>query len=228
MLEVKNVSKEFHDLRTGDVVLKNISFKLKKGELASLIGPSGCGKTVLLKIIAGLESADGEVSVRSGRPVIVWQDYRLFPWRTLYRNVAYPLEIRKMDAEEIQKRVKDILEMLHIWEFRDYYPYQLSGGQQQRAAIARALNAEAKLLLLDEPFSNIDWRRTNLFFKELTDIQKKKDLTIMLVTHDIMNAMRYSDKVIVMSQRPSRVKAVLASNHRYTIGMQKRIQNLME
>lgn len=223
MLKIKNLSKSFGNLE----VLKDLTFNIKEKSFTSIIGPSGCGKTVLLKIISGLEGfTNGEVNLKNGvNPIIIWQDFRLFPWRTLYKNVLLPLE--EKEIEDKSKKVIDLLKFIGLYEFRDYYVHQLSGGMQQRAALARALITEPKLLLLDEPFSNIEWRKTQEFYTELKRIQKEKHLTLIQVTHDIPNALKYSDKIIVLSQRPGKIKAVF-TNVENIEEMKDRILKLLE
>lgn len=223
MLKVKNLSKSFGNLE----VLEELSFKIKEKDFVSIIGPSGCGKTVLLKIISSLDKpTSGELAISNGvNPIIIWQDFRLFPWRTVYENVLLPIEEKEIQNKE--KKVNDLLKFINLEEFRDYYIHQLSGGMQQRVALARALITEPKLLLLDEPFSNIEWRKTQDFYLELKRIQKEKKLTIIQITHDIPNALKYSDKIIVLSQRPAKIKAVL-SHIQNDEEMQKRILDLLE
>ncbi|MBU1201484.1 MAG: ATP-binding cassette domain-containing protein [Nanoarchaeota archaeon] len=223
MLKIKKLSKSFENLE----VLRELSFNVNEKDFISIVGPSGCGKTVLLKIISGLENpTKGEVVINKGvNPIIIWQDFRLLPWRTVYENVLLPLE--EKEIRDKNKKVSDLLKFIGLEEFKDYYIHQLSGGMQQRVALARALITEPKLLLLDEPFSNIEWRKTQEFYEELKRIQEKKKLTVIQITHDIPNTLKYSDKIIVLSQRPARIKAVF-SNIKNNEEMQKRILNLLE
>ncbi|MFH1053864.1 MAG: ABC transporter ATP-binding protein [Candidatus Woesearchaeota archaeon] len=225
MLKVKNLSKSFGYLE----VLSNISFSVNKGQFISIIGPSGCGKTVLLKIISDLEKMNsGEICLKKGiNPIIIWQDFKLFPWRTVYQNVMLPIEEKKIDKNIKRKRVDELIKFISLEEFKDYYAHQLSGGMQQRIALARALITEPELLLLDEPFSNIEWRKTQEFYQELIRIQKEKKLTIIQATHDIPNAIKYSDEIIILSQRPARIKAVF-TNIKNSENIKERVLKLLE
>ena len=225
MLKVNKLSKSFGNLE----VLRDITLNIKEGQFVSIIGPSGCGKTVLLKIIAGLEKPSaGKIKIKEDtNPIIIWQEFRLLPWRTVYGNIIFPIEEGEIKLEIKKKKADEILKFIGLHEFRDYYIHQLSGGMQQRVALARALITEPKLLLLDEPFSNIEWRKTQEFYKELKRIQKEKKLTLIQVTHDILNALEYSDKMIILSQRPARIKAVL-SNLKNTNEIQRKTLQLLE
>ena len=225
MLKVNKLSKSFGNLE----VLRDITLNIKEGQFVSIIGPSGCGKTVLLKIIAGLEKPSaGKIKIKEDtNPIIIWQEFRLLPWRTVYGNIIFPIEEGEIKLEIKKKKADEILKFIGLHEFRDYYIHQLSGGMQQRVALARALITEPKLLLLDEPFSNIERRKTQEFYKELKRIQKEKKLTLIQVTHDILNALEYSDKMIILSQRPARIKAVL-SNLKNTNEIQRKTLQLLE
>ena len=224
-MKVNKLSKSFGNLE----VLRDITLNIKEGQFVSIIGPSGCGKTVLLKIIAGLEKPSaGKIKIKEDtNPIIIWQEFRLLPWRTVYGNIIFPIEEGEIKLEIKKKKADEILKFIGLHEFRDYYIHQLSGGMQQRVALARALITEPKLLLLDEPFSNIEWRKTQEFYKELKRIQKEKKLTLIQVTHDILNALEYSDKMIILSQRPARIKAVL-SNLKNTNEIQRKTLQLLE
>lgn len=223
MLKVNKIAKSFLNLE----VLKDISFNVKKGQFVSIIGPNGCGKTVLLKIIAGIErSYTGKVRLQEeANPIILWQDYRLFPWKTVFENVMFPLG--EQDKNKKEECVDQLLNYVGLNEFKNYYLHQLSGGMQQKVALARALITEPKILLLDEPFSNIEWYKTQEFYQNLKKIQQQKKLTVLQVTHDIPNAVKYSDKIIVLSHRPTRVKAVF-SDVKEKSRIQRRILNSLK
>lgn len=212
-LEVKNLIKWFGKDRAVD----NVSFSIPKGHFLTLLGPSGCGKTTTLMSIAGLHSID-EGSIRVGGMVytdpakhlflapeqrdigMVFQSYAIWPHMTVAQNVAYPLEIRKIDRSEIEARVADTLKLIGLADFADKLATQLSGGQQQRASLARAIVAKPRLLLFDEPLSNLDLKLREKMRVELKRIQKEVGITSIYVTHDQSEALVMSDDIIVMSK----------------------------
>ncbi|MDR7080298.1 putative spermidine/putrescine transport system ATP-binding protein [Neobacillus niacini] len=192
-------------------ILKDLNLSIEKGELVSLLGPSGCGKTTTLRVIAGLiEPNDGEFLVDNQNltkvPVhkrefgMVFQSYALFPHLTIKENVAFGLKLRKEKKNNIDKKVKDILEITGLEALSDRYPKQLSGGQRQRVALARALVIEPKLLLLDEPLSNLDAKLRLSMRIEIKRIQSKLGITSVFVTHDQEECFSISDKVAVMNK----------------------------
>jgi putative spermidine/putrescine transport system ATP-binding protein len=192
-------------------ILKDLNLSIEKGELVSLLGPSGCGKTTTLRVIAGLiEPNDGEFLVDSQNltkvPVhkrefgMVFQSYALFPHLTIKENVAFGLKLRKEKKNSIDKKVKDILAITGLEELGDRYPKQLSGGQRQRVALARALVIEPKLLLLDEPLSNLDAKLRLAMRIEIKRIQRQLGITTVFVTHDQEECFSISDRVAVMNK----------------------------
>ena len=192
-------------------VLKGLNLEVKEGELVSLLGPSGCGKTTTLRVVAGfiepesgVFSLDGEdltkVPVHKRNFGIVFQSYALFPHLNVYDNVAFGLKMRKLDKQQIDQKVKNILEVCGLSEFEKRFPQQMSGGQRQRVALARALVIEPKLLLLDEPLSNLDAKLRINMRMEIKRIQKKLGITTLFVTHDQEECFSISDKVAVMNQ----------------------------
>jgi len=198
--EVKQLNKSFGD----KLLLKNISFGAQKGDIISFVGPSGVGKTTLLKMIAGLEQPDsGEILFTSRHSdhnpaVMVFQDFMLFPNMTVYDNIAFGLRARKTDKKQIEEKVHEMLECFQIQDKRQQYPTSLSAGQQQRVAIARAMVISPSILLLDEPFANLDKNLkadTALFIHQT---QKKFKTTTIAVMHDQEEAFRMSDKIGVM------------------------------
>lgn len=208
MVEVKleNIVKTFGET----VALKGIDLHIKHGELFTLLGPSGCGKSTTLRIIAGLDFPDSgriffddqEVTYLSSSErgaVLVFQNYALWPHMTVYDNIAYGLKIRKLPKEEIDRKVRWALELVKLEGFEDRYPTQLSGGQQQRVAIARAIVVEPKLLLLDEPLSNLDAKLRLEMRSEIRRIQRELGITVLYVTHDQEEAMAISDRIAVMN-----------------------------
>lgn len=206
-ITIKNIEKYFGKNK----ILDNININIEKGEFVSLLGPSGCGKTTLLRIISGLESKNsGEIYVEdkdiskvspAKRNIgIVFQNYVLFPNLTVYENIAYGLVNKKIEKEEIEKRVNDILDKIDLKHIKHKYPRQLSGGQQQRVALARAVVLSPKILLLDEPLSALDAKVREALRKEIKALQKDLEITTIMVTHDQEEALTMSDKIVVMNQ----------------------------
>ena len=211
-IEIHNVNKSFDDVR----VLNGFSLDVRPGSFVSLIGPSGCGKSTLLRIIGGLEKQydgtvflDGERVTRAGSDRgFAFQGSNLFPWLTVEGNVAFGLKARKIYREKKQD-VMDIIKLVGLSGFENSYPHQISGGMQQRASLARALVGHPKVLLLDEPLGALDaFTRMNLQ-DEILRIKNENDMTMLMVTHDVDEAIYMSDRVVVMSARPSRVEAVI-------------------
>ena len=198
--------------RFGEVVaVDKASFTVKEGELFTLLGPSGCGKTTTLRIIAGFEYPDegqvffGEEEVTYKKPyergtAMVFQNYALWPHMTVFDNVAYGLKLRKLPADEIKARVMKVLELVGLKGLEKRYPLQLSGGQQQRVALARALVVEPKVLLLDEPLSNLDAKLRLRMREEIKRLQRNLGITTIYVTHDQEEAMSLSDRIAVMNK----------------------------
>ena len=208
---IKNVSKVFGD----NVVLKEFNETFQEGEFITLLGPSGCGKTTMLRIIAGFEKpSSGEVYiddqlVSGGKTFVppekrsigmVFQSYAVWPHMNVFDNVAYPLTIKKTPKNTIKENVDRVLEIVHLSQYAQRFPNQLSGGQQQRVALARALVAAPKLLLLDEPLSNLDAKLRESMRFEIKDIQKKLGITVVYVTHDQTEAMAMSDRIFLINR----------------------------
>ena len=211
-VRIEHVFKRFG----GVTAVNDFNLVVKVGEFVSILGPSGCGKTTTLRMIAGFERAtEGEIyigeqcvssSIKGSfappekRDIgMVFQSYAVWPHMTVAENVGYPLKIQKVDKAERERRVQEMLELVHLGEYGKRYPNQLSGGQQQRVALARALVAEPGLLLLDEPLSNLDAKLRESMRFEILEIQKKTGITVVYVTHDQGEAMAMSDRVVVMS-----------------------------
>ncbi|MGX8013126.1 ABC transporter ATP-binding protein [Mesorhizobium sp. ORM8.1] len=201
--------------------LSNVDLTIGKGEFVSFIGPSGCGKTTLLRVIADLEKpTSGTISVNGMSPEqarekraygYVFQAAALFPWRTIERNVALPLEIIGLSQAEQAQRIKRTMELVNLAGFEKKYPWQLSGGMQQRASIARALAFDADLLLMDEPFGALDEIVRDHLNEQLLDLWARTNKTICFVTHSIPEAVYLSTRIVVMSPRPGRVTDVIES-----------------
>lgn len=196
--------------------LDNISFSVRKGEFVSVIGPSGCGKTSILSIIAGLIKPTGgrvifnneEVTGARSSIGYMLQKDELFPWRTIEKNAYLPLEINHTQDVKHYKIVDKLLKKYNLWEFRKSYPHELSGGMRQRAALIRTLASSPELLLLDEPFSALDYQTRLSVCDDVYDIIKSENKTAILVTHDISEAIATSDRIVVLSKRPSKIKNV--------------------
>ncbi|WP_456483203.1 ABC transporter ATP-binding protein [Methanopyrus kandleri] len=210
ILKVEDLHKSYDDLK----VLDGITFEVSEGEFFAIVGPSGCGKTTLLKIIAGLEDydagrvlVDGE-EVREPGPdrALVFQEYAIFPWKTVLENVMFAPLMQGKDPEEAERIARECLKVVPGLEgFEDAYPKQLSGGMKQRVAIARALAAEPRILLMDEPFAAVDAQTRNKMQEELLKIWEKTGQTILLVTHNVEEAVFLADRVMVLSPRPAEI-----------------------
>lgn len=211
VVTISNVTKAFGDV----VVLKHFNDEFKDGEFVTLLGPSGCGKTTMLRMIAGFEKpTSGEIKidgtvVSSEKTFIppekreigmVFQSYAVWPHMNVFDNIAYPLKIKKVPKEIIKQKVMEVLDIVHLSQYAERIPAQLSGGQQQRVALGRALVAEPKLLLLDEPLSNLDAKLRESMRYEIKEIQKKLGITVVFVTHDQVEAMTMSDRVFVINR----------------------------
>jgi spermidine/putrescine ABC transporter ATP-binding subunit len=205
-VKLENVYKRFGSV----VAVDNVCLDILEGEFFTILGPSGCGKTTTLRIIAGLERVDSgrvlfdDVDVTNTPPYLrgtgmVFQNYALWPHMTVFDNVAFGLKIRKVGKDEIRRRVKEVLELVKLSGLEDRYPHQLSGGQQQRVALARALVIEPKVLLLDEPLSNLDAKLRVEMRGELKSLQRRLKITTIYVTHDQDEALTLSDRIAIMN-----------------------------
>jgi NitT/TauT family transport system ATP-binding protein len=201
--------------------LTDVDLSVGKGELVSFIGPSGCGKTTFLRVIADLEQPTaGSILINGMTPRqareqraygYVFQAPALYPWRTVERNVALPLEIMRLPREEQRERIRRTLELVNLTGFEKKFPWQLSGGMQQRASIARALAFDADLLLMDEPFGALDEIVRDHLNEQLLELWARTEKTICFVTHSIPEAVYLSTRIVVMSPRPGRVTDVIES-----------------
>ncbi|MCS7130406.1 MAG: ABC transporter ATP-binding protein [Archaeoglobaceae archaeon] len=213
LLQIRNVKKWFNSKDKRLMVIDGVSFDVQEGEFISILGPSGCGKTTLLRIIAGLEKQDeGEILLR-GKSIsgpgqdraMVFQDYALFPWRTVLGNVLFGLEIRKIQKKEALEKAKSFIKLVGLEGFENSYPHELSGGMRQRVALARALVCEPDILLMDEPLSALDAQTRNVMQAELVRIWEETKKTIIYVTHSIEEAVYLSDRIAVLSKRPAKL-----------------------
>ncbi len=206
-LQLENIWARYS--RRGPYVLKGININVKRGEILALLGPSGCGKSTTLKVIAGFVTPTKGRVLIDGKDVtpippnrrnigIVFQSYALFPHMTVFQNVAYGLTLRRMPFSEIRRKVKEVLELVGLSGLENKYPRELSGGQQQRVALARALAIEPKIMLLDEPMSNIDPILRSRLRSDLKGILKKLNITTVYVTHDRDDAFEIADRIAIM------------------------------
>lgn len=210
-VELKNIQKSFGDVN----VINNFDATFEEGEFITLLGPSGCGKTTLLRMIAGFEKPTGGVIKIEDKIVnsentyvpperreigMVFQSYAVWPHMNVYDNIAYPLKIKKLKKDDIKSKVNKVLDIVHLTRYKDRMPSQLSGGQQQRIALGRALVAEPKLLLLDEPLSNLDAKLRDSMRYEIKKISSDLNITVVFVTHDQTEAMTMSDKIIILNR----------------------------
>ena len=209
ILELKHISKNYHKIDNETQAIADVSFSVLKGELLCLVGPSGCGKSTLLSIISGLiKPSSGEVLLNSPvKLAYMPQRDHLFEWRDILSNACIGLEIQKSKTPENVAFVTDLLVQYGLGDFMRHYPSQLSGGMRQRAALIRTLAVKPDILLLDEPFSALDYQTRLYVADEITGIIRQQKKTAIFVTHDISEAVAVSDRVIVLSKRPARVSA---------------------
>jgi len=222
VIEAQNLSLTFETSDGPVFALSNVDLTIREGEFVSFIGPSGCGKTTLLRVIADLEQAsEGRIAVngmspeaaRKGRAYgYVFQAPALYPWRTVDRNVALPLEIMGFRSQERRQRIKANIDLVNLSGFERKYPWQLSGGMQQRVSIARALAFDPKLLLMDEPFGALDEIVRDKLNQQLLDLWNRTAKTVVFVTHSIPEAVFLSTKIVVMSPRPGRIIDTIDTN----------------
>lgn len=217
LLDFRNISLTYQTLTDEITALENLSFKCNDGEFTSIIGPSGCGKTTVLSLIAGLISPSRGQILLDEKPLdknsnqsigYMLQKDQLFPWRTVEKNVYLPLEIKKIKNDENKVFADGLLKKYGIFDFKNNYPHQLSGGMRQRVALIRTLVFNPKLLLLDEPFSALDYQTRLAVCDDVYKIIKAENKTAILVTHDISEAISMSDKIIVLTERPAKVKKI--------------------
>ncbi len=216
ILELCGISKEY----PGVIAIDNTSFEVYKHEFVSIIGPSGCGKSTLLEIIAGLVSRSSGDVVIKGEAVknthssigIIFQQESIFPWRNILGNIEFGLQMQRVKKETRRKKAQEMVDLMGLRGFENRYPSELSGGMKQRVAIARALVMEPEILLMDEPFGALDEQTRIILGEELLRIQQEIGQTILFVTHNINEAVQLSDRVIVMTARPGKIKATVDIN----------------
>lgn len=216
-VRVDDVGKQYAGSQGPVQALEDVSFEVEPGEFVCLVGPSGSGKTTLFRVVAGLESpTSGTVSL-NGTPVtepnadmgIVFQEYHLFPWRTVRGNIAFGLEQAAVPADERERRVQHLVDLVGLDGFEESYPKDLSGGMKQRVGLARALAVDPALLLMDEPFGAVDAQTKEMLQTELLEIWEQTGKTVLFVTHDIEEAVKLADRVVVMAKDPGRIRDVV-------------------
>jgi NitT/TauT family transport system ATP-binding protein len=208
-LSFKNVEKNFSGLQ----VIDNFSYEIEQGELVALVGPSGCGKSTLLHLAAGLQTVTKGSVLAGGRPItgphpertLMFQENALYPWLTLEQNVALALEFQKKEKNASRKKAREWLAKVNLKGFEEYYPHQVSGGMRQRAALARAFISHPKALLLDEPFGALDALTRMTLQDALRDLIREERPTVVLVTHDVDEALFLAARLLVFSPRPATV-----------------------
>lgn len=215
VVELKNLTMNYHTLDGETQAINNLSLDIRRGEFVSIVGPSGCGKSTLLSLISGLiKPSAGEIfidnePVNGPSNIVGYMPQRdhLFEWRTILKNTTLGLEIQNKLNKETLKNAERLLEEYGLGEFKHYYPKQLSGGMRQRAALIRTLAFNPEILLLDEPFSALDYQTRLAISEEIWLIIKKEKKTAILVTHDIAEAVSMSDRIIVLTKRPGEIKS---------------------
>ncbi len=204
-IRFQDVKLVYHTARGETVATEGLSFSVNEGEFVAIIGPSGCGKTTLLSLAAGLLSPSEGSVTRDGSVGYMLQRDELFPWRTIEKNLLLPLEVKRALTPEAKERTRALAEKYGLKGFLSSYPAQLSGGMRQRAALIRTLAGEPDLLLLDEPFSALDYQTRLNVARDVAGIIRREGKTALLITHDISEAISLADRVIVLTSRPARV-----------------------
>ncbi len=213
-ITIQNVSRSYESTQA----LADVSFSVAEGEFCCVVGPSGCGKTTLLRAIAGLDDPDGGSILVGGDPVtgpgldrgMVFQEYALFPWRTVRGNIGFGLDRPACDFPDCEGRVRELIDLVGLDGFEDAYPKELSGGIKQRVGIARALAPDPEIILMDEPFGSVDARTRDRLHAELLDIWTQTGQTVVFVTHDIDEAVTLADRVVVMDADPGTVQSTFS------------------
>lgn len=215
-LSIKQMTKVFPKGEDQLVALQDIDLEVMDGEFVCVLGPSGCGKTTLLRIIAGLEPKSSGSMTLKGKEIegpgpdrgMVFQEFALFPWRSVRRNVEFGLEIKSMPSEKRKETSQKYIDLVGLKGFEDSHPNQLSGGMKQRVGIARALANEPAILLMDEPFGALDAQTRNQMQKELLRIWSETRKTVIFITHSVDEAVFLADRVVVLTSRPGRIKTI--------------------
>ncbi len=215
-ISIQNLGKTYRTDDSETVAIEDFNLDIRKGELISIVGPSGCGKTTLLRMIAGLLEPTSGVILIDGQECIgtgpdrgmVFQDYALFPWRSVRKNIEFGLEIAGVSKEERKVKSDELLKMVGLESFADSRIHELSGGMKQRVAIARALATHPAVLLMDEPFGALDAQTRNLMQESFIKILEQTDQTVIFITHSVDEAVYISDRIVVLTKRPATIKSV--------------------
>lgn len=210
VLEIKNLKKIYHSKEGETLAVESFNFELKEGEFVAIVGPSGCGKSTILSVLCGLEEkSEGEIKLKENTKIgYMLQQDSLFEWRNILNNCLLGLEINKNLNKESKEKVINLLNTYGLKDFIYSYPDSLSGGMRQRVALIRTLATNPSLLLMDEPFSALDYQSRLAISDDIYNILKKEKKTMILVTHDIAEAISMCDKVIVLSNRPAVIKSI--------------------
>ena len=215
VVRLENVSKQYGSGGNALLALDHVSLTVRQGEFVCLLGASGCGKSTLLSLVAGLDQISGGTLDIGGRNVsLMFQEAALFPWLSVAGNVELPLRLQGMGRSERRKRAAELLEIVRLRGFGDKRPHELSGGMRQRVALARALAQNADILLMDEPFGALDAMTRDILHDELERIWREQKLTVLFVTHNVREAVRLGDRVVLLSSRPGRVIEDFPVDHR--------------
>ncbi len=220
LLEVKKLTKNYHDSPDSRDIIKDLDLTVNQGDFLCILGPSGCGKTTLIRCVAGFEDYEGDILVEGKRVdkpgidrIMVFQDFnQLFPWKTVKKNIQYPLKINGIkDKNELERIAQEHLDMVGLSDKGDLYPHQLSGGMKQRVAIAKGLALNPKIILMDEPFASLDAMTRNKLQAELLRIKEKENATVIFITHNIQEALVLGNRVMLMS-RNGEIKIDMENN----------------
>jgi NitT/TauT family transport system ATP-binding protein len=218
LIKARGISKTYSNGKSSPTLaLDDFNMDVERKEFVSIVGPSGCGKTTFLMMVAGLEQSTSGDLLLEGRLVhgpdpahaIVFQEFLLFPWRTVWQNVEFGPEVRGFPKQKRKALVEKYVKLVGLEGFEKKYPHELSGGMKQKAAIARALSNEPKILLMDEPFASLDALTRETLQQELLRIWQQTEATVLFVTHSISEAVYLADRVVVLSQRPGRIRGVV-------------------
>ena len=226
VLKVNKISKSFFDEKVETKVLDKISFEIKSNEIVSILGPSGCGKSTILNILSSLEKPlEGDLII-NGKIGYMFQKDALLPWRTIFNNICLGFEINKTKNEKNIEFANKLIEKYNLSDFKNRYPSELSGGMRQRVALIRTLVLNPDLLLLDEPFSQLDAQKRLLVQDDIFKIIKEEKKSALIVTHDIGEAIALSDKIIILSDRPSTIKEIVEIDFNNLTPLERRSNQL--